>query len=425
LSPVLSDIMKGIFLVLSGVADEPCRALGRATPLQTAKTPNLDALAKKSRVDCCHPVKEGVAPDGSSAIVSLLGGDHRLASRGSLEAVGAGVKFTRGDLALSADFATIDSLKEGNILDSRAGRTLSAKESKILAKTVNDNVKLPFEFEFHPTHHHKGIVVFRGGFSNNITNANPFYGNGVAYAGISPKISFSKPMDEEDDSRLSSDLVNSFVRKSHEVLDVHDLNVSRAKKGLFSANYILCRDAGNEVTKFKKLKGSWMALGYSPLEKGIAKAYKMDTFDFSYPKMKGIDVYNNLNAGLKKAIKSSIKMIKKNKSKYDYFYIHLKETEAPGKDNKPFEKVRMIELIDKKLLGFLGKFVEKNNLKLIVASDSTTSCRLKAHTSDAVPVLFYDPENVKDEEKRFTEEQALEGRKFIGRKLLEKTLFSK
>jgi 2,3-bisphosphoglycerate-independent phosphoglycerate mutase len=409
-------------LILDGVADEACRVLGQITPLQAAKTPNLDYLAGKGEISHCYTVKEGIAPQSSSAVISLLGYDYNLVARGSLEADGIGIKLARGDLALRANFATIDDLDNGTILDSRAGRTLTNKEANILAKAINEKVKLPFKFDFYPIFQHRAVVVFRGGFSDNITNADPFYGRGTARAGIAPKISFSKPMDEEEDSRLAANLVNSFIRKSHDILDSHPVNVNRARKGFFSANYLLCRDAGNNPVKFKKLKGNWMALGYMPLEQSIARATKMDLCNFSYPKMKGIDVYENLYAGLKKAIKTSVRMMKKNGKKYD---VHLKETDVPGHDNKPLEKVKMIELIDKRLFSFLKKFAEKNKTKLVVTSDHTTSCRLKAHSADPVPVMFFNPQAIRHEEQRFTEEQGLKGKKILGRKLLEKTLFAK
>lgn len=417
-------MVKGVFVVLDGVADEPCQVLGQITPLQAAKTPNLDEIVRKSKLDYCYTIKEGVAPESSSAVISLLGQDPNLAPRGPLEARGAGVGLAHGDLAFRCNFATVDDLN-GSVLDPRAGRTLTTKEARILAKAVNQNVKLPFKFEFHPTLQHRGVLVFRGGFSDNITNVNPFYSGGSARIGVNPRVVFSKPMDEEDDSKLAADLVNSFIRQSHEVLDKHPLNAIRAKKGLFSANFILARGAGNEPIKFKKLKGNWMVLGYMPLEKGIAEACKMKVWKFDYPKLKGIDSYGNLYAGLSKAIKVGIKMLLKNRKKYDYFYIHFKETDIPGHDNKPLEKMKMIEIIDRKFFGFLKKYIEKNKTRLVVTSDHATSSRLKAHSADPVPVLFYNPDNLKDIEQRFTEEQALKGRKILGGRLLEKTLFSK
>ncbi|PIN90468.1 hypothetical protein COU60_01430 [Candidatus Pacearchaeota archaeon CG10_big_fil_rev_8_21_14_0_10_34_76] len=416
--------MKGIFVILDGVADEGCQALGMKTPLDAAKTPNLDYLAKKSKLDYCYSVKEGIAPESSNAVVSLLGYDPNLAPRGPLEAQGYGIKLTRGDLALRVNFASVDSL-DGIVLDSRAGRTLTTREAKLLARAINQKVKLPFKFDFYSTSQHRGVVVFRGGFSDNISNANPFYSNGNAMRVHNPKFVFSKPLDDEEDSKLAADLVNMFIRKSHEVLDKHPINITRAKKGLYAANVLICREAGNEPVRFKKLRGKWMALGYMPLERGIAKAAGMDVFRFSYPKFKGMDAYSHLHAGLRKAIKQSVKMIRKNRKKYDYFYVHIKETDIPGHDNKPLDKVKMIEVLDKQLFSFLRGFVVKNNCKLVVTADHTTSCRLKAHTDKPVPVMFYASGNGKEKEQRFREEDGLKGKKIMGRKLLEKTLFAK
>ena len=418
--------MKGIFIILDGVSDQPCQILGQITPLQAAKTPHLDEIANKSKIDYCYTVKEGVIPQSSSAIVSLLGYDPGSVSRGVLEAQGAGIKLKKGDLAFRTNFATIEDLKSKNILDRRAGRTLSTKESQILAKAINDNVKLPFEFEFYSTIQHRGVLVFRGGFSNNITYLDPDYGSGIALTESSNKIKDSSPLDEEEDSKLTADLLNNFARQAHKVLDSHPLNISRARKGLYSANFLLCRDCGNVPTKLKKLKGKWMASVYNPLEIGIAESSKMEIHKFAYPRMKGIDIYANLYSGLKKAIKYSLKMIKKNLHKKDYFFIHIKETDLPGHDNKPLEKVKMIELLDKRFFSSLKNLVFKTNAKLVITADHTTSCRLKSHSADPVPVLFYSSNmKIKKGEKRFTEEQGLQGKKILGKKLLEKTLFSK
>ena len=136
------------------------------------------------------------------------------------------------------------------------------------------------------------------------------------------------------------------------------------------------------------MRGKWIALGYMPLEKGIARVMGMEPYKFSYPKLKRIDVYANLYDGLKKAIKYSRKMLKKFRKEHDYFYVHLKECDLPGHDNKPLDKVKMIELIDDRFFGFLKGFVG-DDTKLIVTADHTTASRMKAHTADPEPVLTY------------------------------------
>jgi 2,3-bisphosphoglycerate-independent phosphoglycerate mutase len=415
--------MKGVFIILDGVADEPCSALGNKTPLEVAKTPNLDKIARKSKIDYCYTVKEGIAPESSAAVVSLLGYDPNFAPRGPIEARGMGIKLKNGDLAFRCNFATIDNMQDLNVLDRRAGRTLTTEEARILAKAVNEKVRLPFKFQFYPGVQHRGVLVIRGGFSDNISNVDPAYGaGGSAVQGLySFKLTFAKPRDDEEDSKLAAELVNSFVRQSFEVLDKHPINIARAKKGLYSANIILCRDAGNTPTKFKKLAGKWMALGYMPLEIGASEAAGMKVYSFKYPKMRGIDVYGNLYDGLEEAIKYAKKMLWWNKRKMDYFYIHFKETDVPGHDNKPLDKVKMIEILDKEFFSYLKDFIGET--KLIITADHTTACKKKMHTADAVPVLIYPQE--KESEKRFIESEGLKGKRLSGRNLLKNNLFAK
>ena len=418
--------MKGIFIILDGVADLPCTQLNNQTPLEAAKTPNLDKIAHRSQINYCFPIRENIAPESHKAILSLLGYNPTEIQRGPLEALGANIKILPGDLALRTNFATIDDLESRTILDRRAGRTLSTKEAKILANTINKNLKLPYKFEFRPTIQHRGVLILRGGFSDNITNVDPGYAGGLSRSSASEKLNFSHSADDEDDSRIAAELLNNFVRSSHHLLDKHPLNQKRARKGLYAANIILCRDAGNKPVRLKKIKGKWIALAYMPLEKGIAKATNMAIYTFKYPKLKNINIYATLDEGLKKATKYARKMLKKYKNKYDFFFIHIKETDLPGHDNKPHEKVKMIEFIDEQLFSNIAQILEKNpNTKLLLTADHTTACTKKAHTSDPVPVLFYNPQKQQTAKHRFTEKHALRGKKIYGQSLLESTILRK
>lgn len=413
--------MKGIFVILDGVADESCRVLGDKTPLDYAKTPNLDLFASKSKIGNCFPIAEGVAPQSSSGIVSLFGEDYKKASRGVLESIGAGIKLNDGDLALRCNFATIDNLKDFNLIDRRAGRTLTTKEAGILEKAVNEKVKLPYKFEFVSTIGHRAVLVFRGVFSDNFSNIDPDYEDGVSVSSYD-KLRLSYPYDDSAAASLASNLLNSFVQKSFVVLDNHPINVSRRKKGLYPANFILCRDPGSKKLDFKKLEGTWASFGYMPLEIGFGLSFGMDVKSFKYPEFKDIDSYANLNFALKLAIKNAKSFLMKFSEKYDYFYIHFKETDLPGHDNKPLEKVKLIELIDADFFSFLTEFLKNKPCKLVVTSDHTTSCRAKRHTSKPVPVLFYNPLNLQDSPKRFNEQFGLKGNQFSPKNLLRETI---
>src|SRR4030042_6652441 len=139
--------MKGIFVILDGLGDLPNNQVGDKTPLEAANTPNMDFLAARGELGFMYPVKPGFIPESDEAIVSIFGNDLISSTRGQLEARGTNLKLMRGDLALRANFATVDSLEKGNILDRRAGRTLTTNEEKILAKALY-KIKIPVKFDF-------------------------------------------------------------------------------------------------------------------------------------------------------------------------------------------------------------------------------------------------------------------------------------
>jgi len=415
--------MKKILVVIDGMGDVPGNIFFSKTPLEEAHTPNLDELAKKGLLGEVYPISEDYAPESDTAVVALLGNDPGLSSRAEFEAIGEGIKLKRGDLAFRANFGTIDNLTNRQVLDRRAGRTLTTKEAKQLANAINSRVKLPTKFKFFPTVQHRGILVFYGGFSDNITNTDT-YVHESGKISVKEKFDWSIPLDEEDNTEFGANLINSFVDQSFKVLAEHPINQIRRKRGLMPANIILTRDAGVDKPEISKFRNS-MAIVNMPLEKGIAKVAGMDVFSIPYPNMKNYDVYENLEKGLRLMVNFSAKTLKKRGSKYTFCYIHFKETDVPGHDNKPNEKKRFLEIIDKEFFGFLKKYVIDNKIKLIVTADHSTPCKYKTHTSDPVPLLLYDPEKKPDKTQAFSEKDAKQGDlgKIIGKNMLKKCGF--
>lgn len=411
--------MKGILVIIDGLGDLPHRLLENKTPLEAAKIPNMDFFATRGELGWMFPVKPGFIPESDEAIVSIFGNDLIDSTRGQLEARGAGIKLTRGDLAFRVNFATID--EENNITDRRAGRTLTTSEAQNLAKSIN-KIKMPVDFVFESTIQHRAALVFRGGFSDGILPNDMTYVQGKS--GEISKIRNCKPTDEEENTIYSVNIVNEFLEKVREVLKKHPVNIDREKRGLLPANYLLIRGAGIESPKLKQYK-KWISPSYMPLEIGFSKISGMEVTSFEYPPLKKLDAYQNLWEGLKKACKFNIKAIKKNYKKFDYAYVHLKETDLPGHDNKPIEKKEMIEYIDKVFFGFLRKFAPPKKIKIVVTGDHSTPCKLKGHSADPLPVLFYNDSILK--EKKFCEKEARKGTlgKILGKELLKVVGFNK
>src|SRR5439155_20721863 len=153
---------KILYVILDGLGDEPHPDHDGRTPLQAAKTPNLDSLARRGRNGIVVTVGEGIAPESDIAVFAILGYDPHTqhAGRGPLEALGAGLEMRDGDLAWRANFATLDS--DGTIVDRRAGRDLSTDEAKALADAVNDGVRLEGSIgTLLATSEHRGVLHIR------------------------------------------------------------------------------------------------------------------------------------------------------------------------------------------------------------------------------------------------------------------------
>lgn len=412
--------LKGIFVLLEGLGDLPHPLLNDKTPLEAAETPNLDFLAARGELGYMYSVKPGFIPGPGEALLSVFGNDLMLSASGQLEALGAGINLARGDLAFRANFASVDSFSK-RIIDRRVARTLNSEEARILSIAIN-KIKLSCNFVFEPVFQHRGVLVFKGGFSENILGNDFTYLQGRARE--VKEVQSCKALDDEENSQYTCNVVNDFLKKAHMVLRFHPVNEERKRKGLLPANYILIRGPGIELPKLKKYP-RWASVTYMPLEKGFAKESGMEVSSFDYPVFKGLDAYGNLWQGLKEACDFAVNFIKSSTKSYDYIYVHINETDFPGHDNKPLEKRTMIEYLDNTLFHFLKEFAPKNKVKVLVTGTNSTPCKLKGHSADPVPVLFYNDSIPK--EKRFNEKEAINGSlgKILGPELLKKVGFVK
>ncbi|MCE2614391.1 MAG: phosphoglycerate mutase, partial [Nitrosopumilus sp. (ex Thoosa mismalolli)] len=111
-----------IYVLLDGVGDLPHPDLDGKTPLQAANTPILDKIASNGAIGEVISVGKGIAPESDIAVFNMLGYKFNhadYAGRGVIEAIGIGLDFKDGDLALRGNFSTLDG--EGAIIDRRAG----------------------------------------------------------------------------------------------------------------------------------------------------------------------------------------------------------------------------------------------------------------------------------------------------------------
>jgi len=401
--------MRILYTILDGAADRPIPQLNHVTALEAAYTPNLDYFARRSVGGLVYSVGKGIAPESDVAVYSMLGYKVRegYIGRGVVEALGAGLDFADGNLALRGNFATVDNNMA--IVDRRVGRTLTSEEAKALAEAVNRRIRLSDvrrSVVVKATVGHRCVVVFKAEdikLSDQITNTDPAYlkvhGMGVAVAGAKDmKVAKCEPLEQTREAAVSAELVNEFTEKVYTILRDEEVNRRRRAEGKLEANMILLRDAGSTLPKLTPLEEKYglkpAIIADMPVEIGIAKTLKSDVFTVGTP------------SAFKEKAEKAIELMKE----YGLVYVHLKGPDEPAHDGNYNAKKDIIEEIDRKFYGTLREALNLKETTLVVSSDHTTAVTLKAHTDDPVPFIVASEKLEGDGICRFTERECSKGR---------------
>ncbi|TLY08951.1 MAG: 2,3-bisphosphoglycerate-independent phosphoglycerate mutase [Thaumarchaeota archaeon] len=395
--------------MLDGIGDLPHPDLKGATPLSYAKTPNLDKIASNGTIGEVISVGKGIAPQSDIAVFNMLGykfQNSTYVGRGVIEAIGIGIDFKNGDLALRGNFATVND--EKIIVDRRAGRKIEKEDSLGIARELEEKIRFSdpkASVVVSPTIGHRVIVRIRceGQFlSPDISNTDPAYaridGMGVAKAvGDYLKIEKSLPLNESAGAKLSASLVNEFTEQSLQIMKESQVNKTRMEKGKKLLNSILLRDAGNKfpdvipINQLHEMKFSCIV--DMPVEIGIANVLKMKTFSAG-----GLTDYEEKARVAAQAMDTQ-----------NAIYVHIKGPDEFGHDGDAIGKMKNIEEIDKLFFGTLLDNIDTSKVAIVVSGDHSTPCINKSHSDDPVPVLVSGNSVKKDGTTRFTEEQAKKG----------------
>ncbi|MEM4378936.1 MAG: alkaline phosphatase family protein [Candidatus Nitrosotenuis sp.] len=398
-----------VYVLLDGVGDLPHPDLKGLTPLDFAQTPNLDQLTKNGALGEVISVGKGIAPESDIAVFNMLGYKFQhseYAGRGVIEAIGTGIDFKDGDLALRGNFATLDD--EGIIVDRRAGRKIEREDAIAVSKEIENTLKFSepgASVVVAPTIGHRVVVRIRCNgkpLSAEITNTDPAYsrvdGMGIAKAvGDYLKIERCLPLKDISNATLTAKLVNEFTEQSLKILKQSKINQKRKEQGKKLLNSILLRDAGNHYPKVVPINDLY-SMKFScivdmPVEIGIAEILKMRTFSAG-----GLTDYEEKARVAAKAMDSE-----------NAIYVHLKGPDEFGHDGDAIGKMKNIEEIDKRFFGTLLDHIDTGKISVVVSADHSTPCINKGHSDDPVPVLVSGDSVKKDNSTRFTEKNAKVG----------------
>ena len=387
----MSGRRKAVFIVMDGLGDRPTPELGGKTPLQAAKTPTLDRLAREGQNALMDVIGPGITPGSDTAHLALFGYDPHdsYPGRGPLEVLGSGLESRPGDIAFRSNFASVDSKMV--VTDRRAGRFFTPEEQAVLQKAI-DGIEIDdIQVRFLATVEHRGALVLRGpGLYPDITDVDPHEEG--------KKILTCKALSPE--SQKTADVVNKLMIEANRRMRDLPLNKERKKRGAPPANAILLRGPGRhgEIPTLKDKYGIKAAvIAGGALYIGTAK----------YVGMEHVPVEGQTGTIDTNFHNIAMKAIECIKSDYDYIFVHIKATDNASHDGNAKEKILAIERTDamvEKILKAVG-----DRIVIVVTGDHSSPLTVKEHSCDPVPLVLWADFIRPDSVERFSEIDAAMG----------------
>jgi 2,3-bisphosphoglycerate-independent phosphoglycerate mutase len=372
---------KILFWVFDGVGGLPHPDTGQ-TELEAAQTPYLDALASRSACGGLEPYGAGITPGSGPGHLSIFGypvGDFDL-PRGVLEVLGAtdcyrngepveSFSLRRSDLAMRGNYATLD---EDRIVVDRRANNPSTDVSREWAIELSRELSLDgYEIFVFPGKQHRFALVIRGeGLSSGLTDGDP------------QKTGLEQPAVEAErpEAERSATLVNDVISQASDVLGADG-----------DANTVLLRGIGTppDIPTLEELYGiKCAAIATYPMYKGIAELVGMDVIDV--PSMDHAD---------------EVKVLEENFDDYDFFYLHIKETDSYAHKGLFDEKVGVLEECD----PLVQRALQLDWDAVVVTGDHCTPCVLKEHSWHPIPTMLWSPTVLVDEADAYTERKCSRG----------------
>lgn len=403
--------MKYAVILCDGMADTPNAALNGKTPMECAKKPNVDALAKKSEVGLCRTVAKGLKPGSDVANLSVMGYDPKICytGRSPLEAASIGINLKDTDVTLRCNLVTLsdgERFEDKTMVDYCSGDISSAEAAEII-KTVEEKLGNDI-YKFYAGVSYRHCLVVSNGTTELGEMTPPHDISGRVIGGYLSKSENAAPLIE-------------LMKKSCEILKDHPVNVERRKKGLNAATSIWLWGEGTkpQIENFyEKNKVTGCVVSAVDLLKGIGKCAGM-----SVPEVEGATGY--LDTNFEGKAQAGIDAFK---AGCDLVYLHFEAPDECGHRGEPENKVKSIEEIDSRVLTPVLSYLDGcgEPYRILIMPDHPTPLDIKTHSPEPVPYLIYDSRKQENGVDTFTEKTASDTGIFVehGPDMMNKLLHS-
>lgn len=355
---------KILFWVFDGVGGLPHPETGY-TELETARTPHLDAMARRSACGGMEAFGAGITPGSGPGHLALFGYplEHFDLPRGVLEVLGADEAFLNGeivrdvalgpkDLAMRGNFASLELRDATWVIGDRRANNITSEESREVCRMLSQSVRLEgYACYFFPGQQHRFAVMVRGeNLHGGLSDADP------QKSGLPPRQ--VEALSEE--ARHAAAIVNELMAKAQAAL-----------AGQPKANAVLLRGIGQapKIPSLTELYGiRCAAIATYPMYKGIARLVGMDVLEV--PSMDHAD---------------EVRVLEEAFERYDFFYLHIKETDSYAHKFDFVGKVGVLEACD----PLFARACELAFDVVVLTGDHCTPAILGDHSWHPVPTALW------------------------------------
>lgn len=369
--------MKYIILQGDGMADWPVLELGNKTPLEYARTPNMDHIAARGQLGMTHTIPEGFPSGSDVGTMSLLGYDPRRyhTGRSPIEAASMGVELEPDDIAFRCNLVTLGIEANGEeIMVDFAADHITSPEAAELIKTINAELG-GNDVEFYPGVSYRHLMVWHGG-KEKMRTVPPHDITGRPTAGCFP----------EGDG---AERLRQLMAQSREILAHHSVNRQRQENGHKPASSIWLwgqgrRPAVPTIRERFGLDGSVISAVDLVRDIGVLAGLEV----INVPGATGFLDTNYLGKG-----QYGLESLRHK----DFLFLHVEATDEAGHMGAADKKVQALEDFDEKVVGtILNGLHEFPTWRVLLMPDHATPVALKTHSSDPVPFAILSSEDEKN-----------------------------
>ncbi|MDD5109165.1 MAG: cofactor-independent phosphoglycerate mutase [Candidatus Omnitrophica bacterium] len=360
---------KYIVLVADGMADYPIEELGMRTPLEAARTPNMDFIAKHGILGLAKTIPEKMTPASDVANLSILGYDPQkyYSGRGPLEAANLGIELEDDDVAFRCNLITASG---DTLLDYSAGHIKSTEAEKLIK--ILDQKLGTNKIRFFNGISYRHLLLVKRGSDLKLQDLKCLPPHDIAGQSI------NRNFPKGDNAQL----IIKLMQDSRQILEEHEINHVRLDLKENPANMIWLWGQGKKpaIPKFiDKFGLSGSVISAVDLIKGLGRILGLEVID-----VPGATGYYDTNYQGK--ADAAVASLEKN----NFVFVHVEAPDEAGHNGDLREKLTAIERFDQIIVGSLLEYCKnKNDFRIMVLPDHATPVSLKTHTPDAIPFEIY------------------------------------